>query len=158
MNPVAPSLLSFQNGEDRTAYGLEAEGLWDITDTIRLKANYAYNEFEDAPTSNLGIGPRHQVYAEARWEFAPQWFINANVKAVLDRERAAGDTRPPVDDFTVVNLSLRRKNVLNALDVALSVRNLLNEDARDPSTGPTALPFDIPLADRNLYGEIRVHF
>jgi iron complex outermembrane receptor protein len=46
-------------------------------------------------------------------------------------------------------------------EVAFSVRNLFDNDAREPSlwNGKAALiPNDLPLAGRNFYGEIRFHF
>ncbi|WP_103921107.1 hypothetical protein [Candidatus Venteria ishoeyi] len=43
------------------------------------------------------------------------------------------------------------------------VRNLLNQEASDPSPGPNAMgivgiPEDIPLADRNYFVEARYYF
>ena len=47
---------------------------------------------------------------------------------------------------------------ISGLDAAFSVRNLLDEDAREPSDSPAGFPFDIPLAGRNFYGELRFRF
>lgn len=157
-DPTRPELLRFENTEDQTAYGFETELSWDVTKAVRLKGNYAYHRLTEDTTGSLGVAPRHLVYAEARWRMTPEWSFDANLKAILDRNRALGDPRPDIGDFTVVNLSLRRKSIGQHLDLAFSVRNLFDEDARDPSTGPNALPFDIPLAGRNIYGEIRIHF
>jgi hypothetical protein len=51
------------------------------------------------------------------------------LKAVIDRERVEADPRPHIGDYTLVNLSLRRKNTGGMLDVALTVRNLFDVDA-----------------------------
>jgi hypothetical protein len=48
---------------------------------------------------------------------------------VIDRERVESDPRPDIGDYTLVNLSLRRKNIGGMLDVALTVRNLFDVDA-----------------------------
>ncbi|MGH7383299.1 MAG: hypothetical protein ACREKR_13920 [Candidatus Methylomirabilales bacterium] len=53
---------------------------------------------------------------------------------------------------------MQRRNIANHLDVAIAARNLLDEDAREPSDSPTSIPFDVPLAGREIYGELRFRF
>jgi iron complex outermembrane receptor protein len=98
------------------------------------------------------------VYLEADWRFLPHWHLNTSLKSVLDRERAAGDPRPKIDDFALVNVTLRRLNIGHHLDLSFSVRNLLDADAREPSRSFQTLPGDLPLAGRNVYAEIIYHF
>ncbi len=154
----SPGLLEFANGDAQTGYGLEAELAWDITDGVRTRANYAYQDSIDPSANNLGLGPRHQIFAEWNWRFAPSWAFNLNGKAVLDRVRPTGDLRPRVDDYFLTNAVLRRKRILGFLDLAVSVRNLFDADASDPSIDALALPFDIPLPGRDVFGELRIHF
>lgn len=79
-------------------------------------------------------------------------FFDVNVRAVLDRERAQADPRPP----------LQREGVLRHVDLALTARNILDADARDPSSDNelnSVLPLaDIPLEGREIWGEIRLGF
>jgi len=158
-DPASPNGLGFVNGGDQTGYGLEWEFAVDMTPNVGLLWNYSYiDRHGQEENANFRYAPRHQVYAEVNWRFAPKWNLNANVKSVLERERPSGDPRPPVDDYSIVNLTLRRENIAKQLEIALSVRNLLDEDAREPSDSPASIPFDIPLAGRSLYGELRYRF
>lgn len=158
-DPASPNGLGFVNGGDQTGYGLEWEFAVDLTPNVGFLWNYAYIERHgQKENANFRYAPRHQVYAEANWRFAPQWNLNANVKTVLERERPSGDPRSPVDDYSIVILTLRRENIAKQLEIALSVRNLLDEDARESSDSPASIPFDIPLAGRSFYGELRYRF
>ena len=158
-DPASPNGLGFINGGSQDGYGLEWELGFDITPKLGLSGSYAYQDATvDDNNVNVRFAPKHQVYAEANWRFAPQWNLNLNVKSILDRERPAGDPRPPADDYSLLNLTLRREAIGKHLDVAFSVRNLLDEDAREPSDSPAGIPFDIPLAGRNFYGELRFRF
>lgn len=154
--PNQTGQLIFSNGDDRSGYGLEADFVWDVTERLKLKWNYAFQEAEES--TSVPLSPRHQVYAEGLWAFAPGWSFDVSLKAAIDRDRINGDPRQDLEDYTLVKLSLRRKNVLDHVDVAVTVRNLFDVDAREPSISATNIPNDVPLADRNLYGEIRIHF
>jgi iron complex outermembrane receptor protein len=56
-------------------------------------------------------------------------------------------------------VTLRKQSVLPRLDVALSVRNLLDADVTEPSPGPVVyLPNDFPMAGRSIYGELTYTF
>jgi outer membrane receptor protein involved in Fe transport len=157
LTPNPAGQLVFDNGEDVDGHGLEAEYTWQATDRLRVKGYYAYQSTEGV-TNTLTLSPKHQVYAEGRWEFLPNWYADLSLKAVIDRERVEADARPDIGDYTLVNLSLRRKNIGGMLDVALTVRNLFDVDAREPSISAVLILNDIPLADRNLYGELRIRF
>jgi len=69
-----------------------------------------------------------------------------------------GDPRPPVDDYSIVTVGVRRESPARHFEVAIYARNLLNADAREPSDSFTSLPFDIPLPGREIYGEVRMRF
>ncbi|MCI0627758.1 MAG: TonB-dependent receptor, partial [Acidobacteria bacterium] len=84
--------------------------------------------------------------------------LNANVKSILERERPASDPRPPISDYSIVTLGLRWSSVIKNVDLAIYARNLLDEDAREPSESGFSLPFDLPLAGRSFFGEISLRF
>jgi outer membrane receptor protein involved in Fe transport len=71
-----------------------------------------------------------------------------------DRTRAAGDGRPPIDDYARLDLTLRRQ-IRGHWDLALGVRNLLDDDAREP--GGREIPYDYPQVQRSFYVELRHH-
>ena len=69
-----------------------------------------------------------------------------------------------VNGSGLATLTLRRKNINDHWDVAVSVRNVFDEDVREPSPfDPTAvdgahIPEDYPMEGRSIYGEVRFHF
>ena len=78
----------------------------------------------------------------------------------MDRNRVLGDLRDPVDDYLLVDLNIRSQ-LSEAVEVALIVNNLFDEDAFEPSPNAMPVPFipnDLPLAGRSFLGEIRYKF
>ncbi len=150
-----------QNTGNQTGYGTELEVDWKTTDTLKLTGNYAFQQSRDQTLNHdAGNSPHHMVYLRANWEFMPNWQFTPQAKWILDRSRIATDNRPPIADYAWVDLTLRRKQLAQHWEVAFSVRNLFNVNAREPSLAgtPAAIPHDLPLADRNFYGEIRFDF
>lgn len=80
------------------------------------------------------------------------------MKSILKRERPDSDPRPSISDYSIVTLGLRRGSLIKNVDVAIYARNLLDEDAREPSESATSLPFDLPIAGRSIFGEISLRF
>ena len=78
----------------------------------------------------------------------------------MDRNRMAGDLRPEIDDYIVVDLSVR-KVLTKSFEVGLTINNAFDEDAREPSPNSAPMPFipnDLPLSGRTVLGEIRYNF
>lgn len=150
--------ITAQNSGSQDGYGGELEAEWKALNTLILAGNYSYQKSTDAITNqDAGYAPHHQVYLRAHWEFLPDWQFSPQAKWIIGRDRAAGDNRPAIADYTWVDLTLRRMNIHDHFEVAFSVRNLFDVNAREPSPG-AAIPNDLPLAGRSFYGEIRVNF
>ncbi len=146
-----------QNARNQEGYGFEWELDWKAHRDLRLKANYAWQHSEDSDNGNdIHDAPGQQLYLSANWQFTPQWFLNSQLNWVGDRERAAGDTRPEIDDYTLVNLSLRREEIAPNLDITLSALNLFDEDAYEPSNG--VIPDDYPLEGRSVWLQLSYRF
>ena len=94
-----------------------------------------------------------KFYANADWKFMPYWSLDGQYFWVGDRHRATGDIRPQVGAYDLVNLTLRRKSIAKHLDFAFAVRNLFDEDAREPSK--PAIPNDFPMETRSVWAELR---
>jgi outer membrane receptor protein involved in Fe transport len=145
-----------RNSGDQTGYGLEFESTWDITDTLRLYANYAFQKsIDDSVDADVGFAPTHQVYARADWRFLPKWNLDTQFNWVGDRKRSFGDLRPPVNDYTTLDLTLRGSDLFHGLGVSLAVKNLFDTNTREPSLPPGLIPNDLPLSGRNYYFELR---
>ncbi|MEE8429544.1 MAG: TonB-dependent receptor [Gammaproteobacteria bacterium] len=151
-----------QNTGKQTGKGLELEAEWTINSKVRIQGNYAYQESEDEDTNeDAGNAPHHQIYLRADWEFLPGWHANSQINWIMNRERVVGDDRDEIDDYAVVDLTIRRKVMKDRFEIAFAVRNLFDSDVREPSPAgvPTApIPNDFPLAERNYYGEVRYNF
>ncbi len=152
-----------QNFGEQEGYGAEFEVDWSINRDLTVVGNYAYQESEDQDTDeNSGYAPQHQFYVRANWEFLPDWFISPQWNFVLDRARVDGDTRSDIDDYDIFDVTLRSRAFSNKWELALSARNLFNKRAFEPSQntlGATgAIPNDLPLARRSVWGELRFNY
>lgn len=151
-----------QNTGNQSGYGTELEVEWKAGDNLKLLGNYAFQKStDDTFNHDAGYAPHHQVYLRADWEFLPDWKFTPQVKWVIDRGRSETDNRAPVADYAWVDLTLRRQRLAEHWEVAFSVRNLFDVNARDPSlAGKTqaSIPYDLPLANRSVFGEIRFNF
>ena len=159
-DPAPATSRTARNTGKQRGYGLEWEANWRLSDSLRLYGNYAFQQSTDESTdSDAGNAPHHQIYLRAEWRFMPDWLLTPQVKWVLDRERVAGDPRPDIPDYAIVDLALRRKNIMGHLEVALLVHNLFDADAREPSPAPPVLILnDLPLPGRSILGELRYRF
>lgn len=153
---------SAQNVGLQTSYGTELEAEWKAADTLKLLGNYSFQKSQDeALNHDAGYAPHHQVYLRANWEFLPDWSFTPQAKWIIGRGRTDKDTRPAVADYTWVDFTLRRQHIAQHWEVAFSVRNVLDANAREPGLmGNTsaAIPNDLPLPGRSFFGEVRVNF
>jgi outer membrane receptor for ferrienterochelin and colicins len=154
---AAGSGKTARNARDQEGSGFELEIDWEVTHTFEVRANCALQHSTDEKTdAHVANTPQMQFYINPHWAFSPLWSLDGQLKWIGGRKRAKSDTRADIDDYTLANLILRRKNIRKNWDLAVAVRNLLDEDAREP-TGP-AIPDDYPMAGRSWYAELRLHF
>jgi iron complex outermembrane receptor protein len=147
-----------QNAGNQRGNGLELEFAWDATTNVRLLGNYAYQHSIDENTrQDAGLAPHHHAYLRTDWRFVPGWTLSGQVNHVADRKRQAGDNRPQIADYTTVDMTLRTDRLHKDIELAFSIRNLFNVDAREPTSGAAAIniPHDLPLPGRSAYLELR---
>jgi outer membrane receptor for ferrienterochelin and colicins len=155
--PESASTLKAENARDQKGKGFEVEANWQVTDTFRLRGNFAYQRSKDKETKqHVADAPGKQLYLNPHWEFLPEWSLDGQLFWIADRKRAVGDTRPKIDDYTKVDLTLRRKNIVEHWDCALAIRNLFDEDIREPSQA--VIPNDFPMESRSVWAEVRYAF
>lgn len=141
--------------------GFELEGNWHVSSKLQLRGFYAFQNAEDGVTgADVPNAPQQQFYVSAHWGIQPQWFLGSQLKWIADRKRAVNDQRVEIANYTIVDATLRRHHLLPNMDLTFSIRNLFDEDAREPtnyepahSQGATIIE-DYPLAGRSIYGEI----
>lgn len=144
---------TYNNTGSQRGHGLEIELVWDPVRSLRFSGNYAYQHSTDE-TSNrdAGYAPHHHIYARADWRFSTGWMLSPQVNWVAQRNRAAGDARSPVPDYTSMDLTLRTTRGKDQWDFSVTARNLFNADVREPTMAPgLVLPNDLPMARRAVY-------
>ena len=156
-----------QNAGEQTGEGVEFEVSWDAADDLTLSGNFAWQKSKDENMdADAANSPEKQLYARADWDFAEDWKLNLQANWVMDRNRVQGDPRSDIDDYVLVDITLRRTNLWKNWEAALLVKNLFDEGAREPSplsrlpdnTPIAFIPNDLPLAGRSVLGEIRYQF
>lgn len=159
---TGPVSQEYRNSEERTGHGGEIELSYSPVDEVKLTANYAYQKSTDE-RNNSGVGeaPNHQLYGRMEWSVSPIWKLATQVNWVGEQKRVASDPRSPVDDYATVDLTLRAVDVLPDWTLSFAVKNLFDEDVRDPSpyADPVpAIPNDFPMPRRQVVGELQYRF
>jgi iron complex outermembrane receptor protein len=140
-----------QNSGRQVGRGLELEADWDVSRRLRLSVNLAVQRsVDEASGKGAGIAPRREIDLRADWRLPADWLLNGQVHRVEGRRREPGDARPPIADYTTVDLGLRLAPTGRRWDLAFTVRNLFDADAREPSFAPGSIPFDFPMPGRNF--------
>lgn len=152
-----------QNAGEQTGHGAELEFRWQAASTLAMVGNYAFQRATDENTdTDPGYTPNHQAYVRAEWQPAADWLLSPQVIWIGERKRPANDTRrSALGSYALVDVTLRKKRLFGAFEGALSVRNAFDDDAREPSLAGSpapAIPGDLPLAGRSVYGELRYRF
>jgi outer membrane receptor for ferrienterochelin and colicins len=147
------------NARDQEGYGFEWEVNWELNKQWRFNSNLAWQQSQDSDTNNtIADAPGRQFMLNSYWKLAPQWLLSSQLNWVGDRVRAAADTRDKIDDYTLVNFTVKRQNIYENLDISFGIRNVFDKDAREPSSpSGSFVPVadDFPLAGRSFWTEIR---
>lgn len=155
-NPVAATGKTYQNTGEQTGNGGEIEIIWDATKSLRITGNYAYQKNIDKATRHdAGYAPHHLIYTRADWRFTQGWQLDGQVNHVADRNRAVGDNRQQIPDYTTVDLTLRTHLPKQGWDFAASVRNLFDADVREPSQAGSGITYDLPMPGRTFWLQAR---
>jgi iron complex outermembrane receptor protein len=163
--PNASGALTAQNAGQQDSWGVEFEFRGKLTPRLSVLGNYAYQNSRDQQHNQVARVPQHSAYLRSDWLIQPNWYLNTQLTWVGKRQRSVMDSRPTLDGYTTLDLSLRYKNVRQGRwNLALGVRNLLDTEVLQPSIaagnlqGVTAIPGDIPDAGRRWFVEARYRF
>ncbi|MGV1100730.1 TonB-dependent receptor plug domain-containing protein [Thiovibrio sp. JS02] len=163
---VGPGLpQAFTNYGEQEGNGLEMEMDWRPLQDFRLRGNVAHQRSENKKLDAVvPDAPELQFYLNPSWAFLPHWTLEGQYFWIGERHRSQGDPRGDIDDYSLVNLTLRRKRIANHWEAAVSVRNLFDEEGRIPSPYAAAapegayIPYDYPIEGRAIYAEISCRF
>lgn len=142
----------------QTGRGGEWEWKWSATKDVILTGWYAHqrNEVKD-DGSDPGFAPHNSANLRVDWQFMPSWFFNTNATWVADRARPANDVRPPLSDYTIIDVTLRYRKRNSPWSTALSIFNVFDKRAQDPSDPPGRDRSDLSLPDRSIFAEFRYY-
>jgi iron complex outermembrane receptor protein len=148
-----------RNAGEQTGNGAEFALSWDVTEALTLTGNLAVQKSQDQLTGeDAGNAPEHQSYVRADWDFLPGWSLDVQANRVASRNRVFGDPRSDIGDHVITDLTLRKRQWAPGFEVAVLVKNLFDENAREPSLDGDPLPLiprDLPLAGRAAFLEVR---
>lgn len=151
------NIKTAQNVRDQDGEGFELEFNWKPAPTLLFSGSYSYQDAKDiASNQPVADAPGQQTKMNMNWEFSPAWSLNSQLIFIADRERRYGDVRPAIDDYALVDVAIKRENLLPQLDASLVIKNLANVDAREPSSGEIA--DDYPLESRSLWLQLSYQF
>ncbi len=153
---IPNQLQHYQNSGTRTGYGLSLAAQWKPSKNWTLQGHYDFQTATDQDSRHIPNSPRQKFYLRTDWRFLPGWNLNTQANWVGSSYRSVGDSRPPISAYTTVDVTLRYQQEKQPWEVGLSVRNLLDTDAYEPSSAGN--PTDLPLAGRSVWGEVRYRF
>lgn len=148
------------NVGEQTGEGLELEFGWDPLRNLRIQGNYAHQKsIDEISGEDAGLAPENMIHLRSDWRFSQNWAANAQINWIADRRREPDDNRKEIDDYQLVNISLRTTSTKN-WELSMSILNLFNDDAREPSSGggTILIPNDLPLSERSFYLKITYQF
>ncbi|MEW8624650.1 MAG: TonB-dependent receptor [Candidatus Thiodiazotropha sp.] len=134
-----------QNARDQRGHGVEFEIDWQVNQQLRVQSNGAWQHSEDSNSGkHLANSHGFQYYARANWRFLPNWSLDGQWFWIGTQKRAEGDNRDDIDAYHLLNLTLRKDRLIDHVDLALGIRNLLDDEVSEPasSTIINAYPMD----------------
>ncbi len=132
------------------------EDTYDASSNLRLTGNYSLqHSIDSASGQDAGLASHRHVFARSDWRFAPRWQFGTTVNYVAERMREAGDTRPPIPDYTTVDMNLRCDKFVGGWSAAAMVTNLFNANTLEPTFLSSGIPSDLPLPGRAFYVQLQ---
>ncbi|MCI5143240.1 MAG: TonB-dependent receptor, partial [Candidatus Electrothrix sp. ATG1] len=156
-DPAPATTKTAQNYLNQKGHGFEVEVKWEVAPSLIVNSNFAFQCSKNKDTGAVvADAPGVQFYLNGNWNFMPDWYLNAQYYWIGNRQRAEDDNREDINDYSMVNMTIRKKNITQHIDLAFAVRNILNEDIREPTTSD--FPNDIPMESRSISAELLYHF
>lgn len=148
----------YQNIGRQNGHGLEIEASYRASSQWQLSGNYSLQRSVDlASDHDAANAPQHQIYARADWRWSPGWSAHAQLNWISERSRVAEDDRERLAGYETLDMTVRKSTGLRGWDMALSVRNVLDADVREPTPYDRSLaqpfvsiPNDYPQAGRSV--------
>ncbi len=154
---VGQTSSTAQNINEYEGEGLELELFWQPSNAFELSLNYALQSTEnDIAKQQQPFVPQQMLMLRTNWILNDQWQANFSVRGVLDRDRELADQRPDVDDYWLCNFNLQYR--VGNITFSGTIKNLFNQDLREPSSVSSNIPDDYPLNERHGFIEATWRF
>lgn len=145
-----------QNIGQKDGKGGEVTFKWKPVSNIFINAHYSFISLSDGAGNKQAGIPEKMAYLSINWKFSEQWSWHIDGKVIGKRLREMGDERKDLAGYTWLTSKLERRDILPNLTASLTLNNLLNADAREPSNA--SIPDDYPLHGRQLMVEFDYTF
>ena len=156
---ISGTTRTAQNTGEQQGHGFELEAAWRVNEQLSILSNYSWQKSEDELNNAAAANaPEQQFYIRANTSLPNGWNMTLQANRVMDRNRSFDDSRQDIDDYTIVDFTLRKSFLSDQLELSLISKNIFNDDAREPSLNGQPAPAitnDLPLDRRRIYGEIR---
>lgn len=150
------------NAGTQIGKGFEAEADWRFLSDFRMLASFSLQDSYDRETHNEAPqSPGKRFFVSILYDAYRNWQWQTQFNWVMDRKRDQSDTRDAIEDYRLVDVTLRRLRNGDPWALSFSIKNVFNSSAKEPSpwSNPVAsIPNDLPLAGRNFTGEIEYQF
>ncbi len=157
--PLNKNVMIFENSGEREGSGYEFEFSHKINNNYELYGNYSFQKNKDFKTGEENIiQPQHLFYLRLSGEYN-DWNFNIQGNVVSERKRASTDNREDLKGYHKIDFNISRKNILdiNGLTAKLYIKNLTNEDIREPSIDG-GMKYDYPMPGRNAHIKLTYDF
>ncbi len=161
VTPAGGGVPQAQNVGRQEGSGFELEMQWSATYTLDILANYAYQKSRDKTNnSDAPDSPRQQAYIKTNWRFLPGWNLNVQATHIKQRARARNDIRTEIDDYTIVDLAIRKTDIADHWDMILRISNVFDAKIYEPSPSEVRffVPGDYPMPGRSYYATANYRF
>ncbi|MEJ2619658.1 MAG: TonB-dependent receptor [Candidatus Thiodiazotropha sp.] len=146
-----------QNARDQQGHGIEFEIDWQLNKQLRVQSNGAWQRSEDSDSGKqLANSHGFQYYARANWHFLPNWSIDGQWFWIGKRRRAEEDFRDDIDAYHLLNLTLRKQQLIEHLDLAFGIRNLLDDEINEPASSTIINQY--PMESRAYWLSLEINY
>jgi len=148
------SLKIAENSGRIIGYGSEFEFQYKLNKKWDFIGNYSRAITEDkAEQQDAGNAPKNQIYFRTQWQPQEDLFANVQLNWIDKRIRrrvdgSIFDSRPDTSGYTDISLILKKKNLWEKVDGALTIKNLTDTEILHPSS--QNIPGDLPMAGRSV--------
>lgn len=154
--PQASGGSQANNAAKQDGIGFELETEWAVTENFDIKFGLAIQDSEDAITGeSIADAPQKMFDFTLNWQLLATLKLHFDTQFTQDRARLVSDPRAAINDYSWSNANIIYNPTKN-LTLSLSVRNLFNQSAFEPSDGQ--IPNDYPLEERGYWISSKYHF